>query len=111
MDNIIIDFDSYKKGTRRDAEEAVYRYDTGRTLELHLPENIIDARVYFWTVGMEEALGVDPVSIEGGTILVSIPDSVLQTEGSEVRVYVSLTDSAHIATDYEGRIEIRSRPE
>lgn len=110
MEYVKLDFEAYVIGTDRDSDNTVYKYDTNRVAEITLPEAVEAAKVYFWTLGMDSAIGVNPSSISNKILLVDIPDSILETEGSEVKVYISLTDDVHIATDYEGRIPIVSRP-
>ena len=115
MNNIVLDFrHGYVRGERLEAQEIVYQYDAGRTVEAYVPETEAN---FFLHVGFEnnptlaviEEVTTEQDAEEGGyKITASIPDSILTRYGT-LLVYVVAVDGDKIVTTYEGQVPVRNK--
>lgn len=115
MNNIVLDFrHNYIRGERLEAQEIVYQYDAGRTVEAYVPETEAN---FFLHVGFEnnptlaviEEVTTEQDAEEGGyKITASIPDSILTRYGT-LLVYVVAADGDKIVTTYEGQVPVRNK--
>ena len=115
MNNIVLDFrHNYIRGERLEAQEIVYQYDAGRTVEAYVPETEAN---FFLHVGFEnnptlaviEEVTTEQDAEEGGyKITASIPDSILTRYGT-LLVYVVAVDGDKIVTTYEGQVPVRNK--
>jgi len=106
----------YTRGERRDTDAPAYQYDEGHTLKISVPLAVTTAEIHYWQNGMAEADAYEPESIDAEsdgtyTITANVPN-VYFDGGTDLSVFVVVTDDDQSITTYEGRIPIvwRTKP-
>ena len=103
----------YVTGDRRDSTPVAYQYDQGHVLEINIPTSVTSAEIHYSQSGMAGADAYEPESIEQEsdgtyTITANVPNSLFEN-GSNINVYVVVTDDDAAITTYQGRIPVVMR--
>ena len=115
MTNIVFDFRrSYKRGERLQASEPIYQWDTGRIIEVYVPE---EEPEFVFCVGFDNdpaLTNVTDVTVEaaddGGFVLTADMPDILEKYGT-LLVYVVAEDDGMAVTLYEGAVKVIGRQE
>lgn len=118
MATLTIDFiRGYVLGERRMSVPVAYQWDQGHSVEAKVPAEVTTAEIHYWHPGMVKAEAYEPTSItaeEDGTytILGNVPNKYFE-QGTNLSVFVVVTDNDASITTYEGRVQIvqREKPE
>ena len=114
MATLTLDFiRGYVRGERRDSIPVAYQWDQGHSVEAKVPAEVTTAEIHYWHPGMERAEAYEPDSITTETdgtytILGSVPNKYFE-HGTNLSVFVVVTDDDAAITTYEGRIHVVQR--
>lgn len=117
MATLTLDFlRRYVLGDRRESVPVAYQYDQGHVLEIKIPTEVTAAEIHYSQSGMAGADAYEPESIvqeaDGTyTITANVPNGLFEN-GTNINVYVVVTDNDASITTYEGRISVvvRGKP-
>ena len=105
----------YTLGERRDSVPVAYQWDQGHSLQIKVPKEVTTAELHYWHPGMAKSEAYEPTSITAEsdgtyTILGSVPNKYFEY-GTNLSVFVVVTDDDAAITTYEGRIQVVQRDE
>lgn len=118
MATLTLDFiRGYTLGERRSSVPVAYQWDQGHVLQVRVPAEVESAELHYWQPGMARAEAYEPTSITAEsddtyTILGNVPNKYFE-QGTNLSVFVVVTDNDASITTYEGRVQIvqREKPE
>lgn len=114
MSTLNLDFlRRYVLGDKRDSMPVAYQYDQGHVLEINIPTEVTSAEIHYSQTGMAGADAYEPENIEQEsdgtyTITANVPNKLFEN-GSNINVYVVVTDDDAAITTYQGRIPVVMR--